>query len=208
LPYASRRKPVSLRLRLHRRIGLSYHSLGQYARALTAFTHAKSLGFQLVAVRYRLGRVYARLNDANHAFELLDSAFALAPGNFTPQQVDAEQDLVGLRSDARYAKLSSALAAARYPCRTQKEFQQFDFWIGQWDVTPWAGVTAPGQHGRRSPFSGRDRRTIVDRSRSNHAHASGGRKVRQVIEISRNGRTSWATTFDALYVPVISSKPN
>lgn len=127
------------------RLGFSYQSLGQYSKALGAFTHAKALGFQPVSVRYRLGRVYAKLNDADHAFDLLDSAVAMAPGNFTPQQLDAEQDLAGLRSDARYAKLSSALAAARYPCRTQKEFQQFDFWIGQWDVTPWAGVSAPGQ---------------------------------------------------------------
>lgn len=127
------------------RLGLSYQALGQYSKALAAYTHAKTLGFQPVAVRYRLSRVYARLNDANHSFDFLDSAAAIAPGYFTPQQLDAEQDFAGLRSDARYAKLSSALAAARYPCRTRKESQQFDFWIGQWDVTPWAGVAAPGQ---------------------------------------------------------------
>src|SRR6478672_6681688 len=70
------------------RLGFSYQSLGQYSNALRAFTHAKALGFQPVSVRYRLGRVYAKLNDANHAFELLDSAVAMAPGNFTPQQLD------------------------------------------------------------------------------------------------------------------------
>jgi hypothetical protein len=26
-----------------------------------------------------------------------------------------------------------------------KQAEQFDFWIGQWDVTPWTGVTVPGQ---------------------------------------------------------------
>jgi hypothetical protein len=35
-----------------------------------------------------------------------------------------------------------------------------------------------------------------------------GGKVRQVIEISRNGGTSWTTTFDALYVPVSATKTN
>lgn len=35
-----------------------------------------------------------------------------------------------------------------------------------------------------------------------------GGKVRQVIEISKNGGTSWTKTFDALYIPVPASKPN
>jgi tetratricopeptide (TPR) repeat protein len=126
------------------RLGLSYENLGEYAKALPALARAKRLGFQPVAVRYRLARAYARLNDPNHAFELLDSAVALAPGNFTPQQLDAEHDFDSVRADPRYAKLSLALAAARYPCRTRPESQQFDFWIGQWDVTAWSGAT-PGQ---------------------------------------------------------------
>jgi tetratricopeptide (TPR) repeat protein len=127
------------------RLGFSYHSLGDWPRALTAYAHARKLGFQPVTVRYRLARVYARQNDPNHAFEMLDSAVTLAPGFFTPQQLDAEKDFDLVRSDSRYAKLSSALAAARYPCRSRPEAQQLDFWVGQWDVTPWTGNNAPGQ---------------------------------------------------------------
>jgi hypothetical protein len=33
-----------------------------------------------------------------------------------------------------------------------------------------------------------------------------GGKVRQLIEVSRNGGTSWITTFDAIYVPVQDGK--
>lgn len=126
------------------RLGFSYENLGEYGKAIPALNRAKKLGFQPVATRWRLARAYARLNDANHAFEWLDSTVAFAPGNFTPQQLDAEPDLASIRSDARYAKLSSAVAAARYPCRTRPESLQFDFWVGQWDVTPWQGAT-PGQ---------------------------------------------------------------
>ena len=35
-----------------------------------------------------------------------------------------------------------------------------------------------------------------------------GGRVRQLIEISRNGGTSWITTFDAIYVPVGEAKSN
>lgn len=127
------------------RLGLSSQSLGEYRKALAAYSRAKGLGFQPVSVRYRIARTYAKLNDADNAFAFLDSAVALAPGTFTPQFIDAEPDLTALRQDQRYSKLAGELAAARYPCRTRKESLQFDFWIGQWDVTPWSGVTVPGQ---------------------------------------------------------------
>jgi hypothetical protein len=32
----------------------------------------------------------------------------------------------------------AALAPIPHPCNTMPEAKQFDFWIGQWDVTPWA----------------------------------------------------------------------
>ena len=35
-----------------------------------------------------------------------------------------------------------------------------------------------------------------------------GGRVRQLIEISRNGGTTWTTTFDAIYVPTAESKGN
>lgn len=127
------------------RLGVSYQGLGQYSKALAAFKHSRAIAFQPVSSRYRLARVYARLNDSNHAFELMDSAVAMAPGNFTPQQIDAEPDFASIRQDARYRKLAESLAASRYPCRTSKQATQFDFWIGQWDVTPWTGPLVPGQ---------------------------------------------------------------
>lgn len=126
------------------RLGISYAALAQYPKALVALSHAKTLGFQPASVRYRMARAYARESDPAHAFELLDSAVAVAPGGFTPKTIDAEPDLVSLHGDARYKKFTDALALTRYPCRTSKEAQQFDFWIGQWDVTAWSGVIMPG----------------------------------------------------------------
>jgi hypothetical protein len=126
------------------RLGVSFQNLSQYPKALAALSHARALGFQPPSVRYRMARLYARQNDAAHAFEFLDSAIAMAPGGFAPQMIEAEPDLASLHGDARYTKLVDALALARYPCRTSKQALQFDFWIGQWDVTPWSGVLNPG----------------------------------------------------------------
>lgn len=46
---------------------------------------------------------------------------------------------------------------------------------------------------------------ILDRTTL--APMAGGR-VRQLIEISRNGGTTWTATFDAIYVPTADSKGN
>ena len=64
------------------------------------------------------------------------------------------------------------------PCAAA-EHRQFDFWIGEWDVTNPAGAVA-----------GKNRITWTPRSAT---------EVRQLWETSRDGGATWTTAFDGTY---------
>jgi len=125
------------------RLGASRHALGDYAGAVKALDRAARIGFQPVGVQFRLARAYARLGDRERALAHLDTA---ARRGLPPQQLQSEHDLDSIRRDARFAATLALAEATRYPCRAMPEAKQFDFWIGQWDVTPWAlAAPQPGQ---------------------------------------------------------------
>ena len=125
------------------RLGASRHALTDFRGAVRAFERARRIGFQPVNVHFRIGRAYARLGERGRALAHLDSA---ARGGLSPQQLAGERDLDALRGDARFTAVVAVAEATRYPCRTMPEARQLDFWIGQWDVTPWQLATPqPGQ---------------------------------------------------------------
>ena len=125
------------------RLGASRHALGDYAGAVRALEHAARIGFQPIGVQFRLARAYARLGDRDRALAHLDSA---ARRGLPPQQLQTEHDLDAIRGDGRFAATVALAEATRYPCRAMPEAKQFDFWIGHWNVTPWALATPqPGQ---------------------------------------------------------------
>jgi hypothetical protein len=43
---------------------------------------------------------------------------------------------------AQVSDSAAAAAARRYPCRALPEARQFDFWVGDWDVTPFQAPAA------------------------------------------------------------------
>jgi tetratricopeptide (TPR) repeat protein len=125
------------------RLGASRHSLGDHAAAVRALERAARRGFQPINVQFRLARAYARLGDRERALAHLDSA---ARRGLPPQQLQTERDLDAVRGDARFAATLALAEATRYPCRSMPEAKQFDFWIGEWEVTPWAlSSPQPGQ---------------------------------------------------------------
>ena len=52
------------------------------------------------------------------------------------------QALLGGASNAQTSQPAAAPPPIQHPCNTSPEAKQFDFWIGQWDVTPWK-IAAP-----------------------------------------------------------------
>ncbi len=121
------------------RFGISLQHLEKFAEAADAYRHA--LAIQPVpVVAYNLGAAEARLGHPDVAFRWVDSAATLG---FTSESTFThDPDFAPYRSDARFAAATEAVHRAAAPCEYQPESKQFDFWVGEWDVTTAQGIDA------------------------------------------------------------------
>jgi hypothetical protein len=77
-------------------------------------------------------RDYARAGDKEKAFAILER---LAKNGFgAVNMLNADDDLVPLRSDPRWKAALVEMDRNAHPCRFSPEFRQFDYWLGEWDV--------------------------------------------------------------------------
>lgn len=77
---------------------------------------------------FRLARALAAAGEAGRALEALQSWIGTGGGSYAAAMTVAE--LEPLRNDPRFLALLEPLK----PCNAA-EFRQFDFWLGDWDVT-------------------------------------------------------------------------
>ncbi len=78
--------------------------------------------------------MHSRLGHSDKAFEWLDKA--VAAGLNQPSQFNSDTDLAQLRNDPRWPALMQRVMASFEPCRNDPDARRFDFWIGEWNVTP------------------------------------------------------------------------
>jgi tetratricopeptide (TPR) repeat protein len=116
------------------RLGVAEQAQQQHERALAAFTQAKSHGAPLAMVAYNLACVYATMDRRDEAFAGLKEA--LQAGFAQPEQMNSDADLATVRSDERFPSLLEQAKHNQQPCEYNSENRQFDFWIGDWDVSP------------------------------------------------------------------------
>jgi tetratricopeptide (TPR) repeat protein len=113
--------------------GVARHDAGDYTAALAAFQKAAELKYPApIALPMRMARTYARLGQRDKAFEQLK--IATDRGFGASEQLNAQNDFLPLRDDARWKDAFAAAQKNQHPCRNQPEFRQFDFWLGEWDV--------------------------------------------------------------------------
>jgi len=114
------------------RLGIAKHDAGDIAGAIAAYTKAESMGFaQPVALYLREARAYAKSGKTDEAFAALKKLTDLGFSN--PEILDAQNDLLAIRLDSRYAQTLDAANKNAHPCDAA-EFRQFDYWLGEWDV--------------------------------------------------------------------------
>jgi tetratricopeptide (TPR) repeat protein len=133
-------------IRARFRLGVAVFQQRQFRDAIPEFQRAVKSGFQVAPAEFRLARSYAQLGQADSALAHLERAIAAGLGL---QQVTSESDLAPLRNDARYLSIVQRLEGTTFPCRRGLEAHQFDFWLGDWVVTPWgapASVPAIGHN--------------------------------------------------------------
>lgn len=120
------------------KLGLCYHEMGQLDQALEAYKKAESAGVTRLQLSWRMARIYAKNKDADQALayikKVADNGFA------QPDLLKSEADFAGLRDDSRYQAVLAQMEKNAHPC-DEGAFRDFDFWVGEWDVTA-AGATA------------------------------------------------------------------
>lgn len=115
------------------RLGQTLHSTENFARAAEAFQKANETGFQPVGALFRASRSLARAGDRDKALAMLNRA---VDAGFTLYRViNSDADLAPFRDDARFKETAMKAERAARPCVFQAEYKQFDFWVGEWDVT-------------------------------------------------------------------------
>lgn len=115
------------------RFGIARHDAGDYAGALAAYAKAEAMNFgQSIPLWMRQARANAKLGHTEEALALLKKLTDNGFGN--PEQLNAENDFLSLRTDKRFAEAVTAARNAAHPCQNAPEFRQFDYWLGEWDV--------------------------------------------------------------------------
>jgi Tetratricopeptide repeat len=120
------------------RLGMARHNLKQYDGAIAAFEHSEASGFLPAASRYNIAACYALAGDKDKAFESLSKAAQAGFAGF--KTFEADEDLNSLRTDPRFKNASDQIKRAAFPCEFEPRYQQFDFWLGDWDVFNPAGT--------------------------------------------------------------------
>src|SRR5215475_13479819 len=123
------------------RLGASLRSLGKYDDALAAFDKANQAGAGLFG-EYGKAAVYGALKQNEKAFEHLQNA--VTQGYSDPDALNSDENLAALRSDARFVKIVEEAKKNQRPCAYSTENRQFDFWVGEWDVSTTQGAVPSG----------------------------------------------------------------
>jgi hypothetical protein len=128
-------------IQAHFRLGIALFEQRQFREAIPAFQRAAVAKYQLPQAEFRLTRSYAQLGQPDSALAHLDRAIA---AGVRLRLVTSQADLTPLHLDARYLSIVARLEDSTFPCRRGADAHRFDFWIGEWVVTPWgAPVTVP-----------------------------------------------------------------
>lgn len=120
-------------------LGTSYHQLGNYEKAATAYEKNIPISKNPTAM-YNLACAYSRLKQTDKAFEWLEKSITASGGFGLNPKTD--EDLANIKDDARFAKMVELIDRKTKPCMYQTEARQFDFWVGTWEAFTLQGQKA------------------------------------------------------------------
>ena len=124
--------------------GAAWQNLGEcllqthdHAAALAAFDHAIAAGFRPLLNQVNLARVYGDAKDHARAMAELQKVIDSGGGGRMRPVVLSSTEFTQWKDDAEFQKLLEKMA----PCQSP-EYRQFDFWIGDWEVSAPNGPSA------------------------------------------------------------------
>ena len=121
------------------RLGSCLHTLGDYDGAVDAYRRAAGIGGNPV-VMYNLACAFSLSGKRDSAIAWL--ARGADAGFHRVRDMNEDADLASLRADARFGAILDKVTANAHPCSSQALYHQFDFWVGEWDVTAQGRVIA------------------------------------------------------------------
>ncbi len=125
------------------RLGYSLHILKRYEPAITAYGKALEINPANWRAVYNTAGAHALLGHPEPALEWLNRLVDPNGAGFAQTgALEGDSDFTSLRSDARYQKVLEQVERNANPCRDAAESRQFDFWIGEWEVSSAQGQAA------------------------------------------------------------------
>jgi hypothetical protein len=114
------------------RLGSSLTASGNAKEAIKPLEEAVKIGNNGQSMYY-LASAYAANHQTEVAFQWLEKATTNGFGLLGV--FDEDKGFTALKSDARYDKGREGILRIVSPCRYAEKSRQFDFWVGEWDVT-------------------------------------------------------------------------
>ncbi len=135
----SKQEPVTPQVWL--RLGAALRSIGKYDDALASFEKAIRSGAAMQG-EYGEAATYAAMKQPDQAFASLEKA--MQQGYSTPDALAGDPKFAALHDLPAFAKLVEQAKRNQKPCAYAPENRQFDFWIGEWNVSSTQGAAPAG----------------------------------------------------------------
>src|SRR5258708_4900200 len=113
-------------------LGAALHRLGKYEQAVEAFQTAIKDQFQAPFAMAGVARGYAAANQPDKAIDWLERSAKAGFGQLP--FIDSDPGFAKLKSEPRFIAAHQRIRMNSKPCTVGPEYQQFDFWLGEWDV--------------------------------------------------------------------------
>ena len=124
------------------RLAIALTALGRYSEAKEQLAIAERRGTAPPQNAFRRALIDAGEGRLDSAFARLKQATD-AGLPIVPNPGDSFPQMQVIKRDARYAKFVTDLDRNARPCMHDKKYNEFDFWLGTWDVRPRGQIGGP-----------------------------------------------------------------
>ena len=121
------------------RLAVSLRHLGRFGNAGEALAAAAGFGVPPSYIGVERARLQLAQGETRLALASIEDAVG---AGYSADALANDADLAALRSHARWDALIAEARRKSEPCNYDPRFREFDFWVGEWEVTTADGAVA------------------------------------------------------------------